>query len=121
MTSFTEKYAGKTKRDRERRRELKARAVVLMGGCCTDCGYDRALCALQFHHIGFDKTLNISATMSWEGIVNELHLCELLCANCHAIRHEALREAGMERVGPKRIYVVSDHPRVGIVPAKKKK
>jgi hypothetical protein len=72
------------------RRRVKVKAVAYKGGKCIDCGYNRCVAALQFHHPNGDKDFGIAAkgaTRSWEKVVVELDKCVLLCANCHAERH----------------------------------
>ena len=74
----------------EYRRKLKQKAVDLLGGKCSKCGYDKCLAALDFHHV--DKTkkeFNIFGIKrkSWKKIVEELKKCILLCSNCHREHH----------------------------------
>jgi hypothetical protein len=76
----------------KRRREIKRKAVELLGGKCQRCGYNKCLRALQFHHLDPEqKCFGIgepSATRIWFRIVEELKKCILLCANCHAEEEE---------------------------------
>lgn len=77
---------------KKKRRETKRRAVEYLGGKCRECGYNKCLRALEFHHLE-DKEFAISAkghTRSWERPVKELDKCVLLCANCHAELHDAV-------------------------------
>ena len=71
----------------KRRRKLKEMAVVLKGGKCIVCGYDRCIAALDFHHIDPQSKLfalgQKGNTRSWDAIRNELEKCVLVCANCH--------------------------------------
>lgn len=76
----------------ERWTKRKLKAISYLGGCCRDCGYSSHHAALQFHHI--DPTTkefmwNKMRLLSWAKTVAELDKCELLCANCHAIRHSS--------------------------------
>ena len=75
------------------RQQTKYKAVKYMGGKCQDCGYNKCIQALHFHHI--DKSLKKFAisenNYSWPNIQNELKKCILLCSNCHAERHYALK------------------------------
>jgi hypothetical protein len=61
------------------------------GGCCSVCGYDRCIEALEFHHLDPEKKdfgiSNKGYTRSWEKIKKELDQCEILCANCHREVH----------------------------------
>lgn len=77
----------------ERRRKLKEMAVEYKGGRCMDCGYQKCQAALHFHHRDpAQKEFGVSVngmTRTWEAIRVELDKCDLICANCHAERHEA--------------------------------
>lgn len=78
-----------------RGRRLKSKIIVLMGGrCCTcDLKYDnKNACVFQMHHKDPAKKLFVVNTRtlinySWKRILNEVKKCELLCANCHFIKH----------------------------------
>ena len=64
---------------------------------CNHCGYNKHAIALDFHHL--DKLLkekNISSywRTSWaqfKQIENEIEKCEVLCANCHRVEEQRLR------------------------------
>jgi hypothetical protein len=70
------------------RRRLKERLVAEAGGCCSRCGYDRYIGALQFHHRdGEVKEFGLGArgfTRSLDAARAEAAKCVLLCANCHS-------------------------------------
>lgn len=72
----------------------KEYAIKAMGGECVECGYNKCKGALQFHHLR-DKKYNIVDLTRMRGVDNkklldeELEKCVLLCANCHAEKHEA--------------------------------
>lgn len=73
-----------------RRFRMKAEAVSLCGGKCIDCGWSGNIAAFQFHHKDpneKDFTISTSPKVSWEKYWEEVEKCDLLCANCHAIRH----------------------------------
>ncbi len=56
---------------------------------CTDCGKYYPYYVMQFDHIGTAvKSFQISnfGARSWATIEAEIAKCELVCANCHAIR-----------------------------------
>jgi formate-dependent nitrite reductase cytochrome c552 subunit len=60
---------------------------------CQDCGYRRHAAALQFDHRPDEvKVGNIS---DWSGdiesMIAEMDKCDVVCANCHAIRTELRR------------------------------
>ena len=54
---------------------------------CADCGYSAHHAALEFHHTGDDKSLNLSFAKSVDQARREMAKCEVLCSNCHRIRH----------------------------------
>jgi 5-methylcytosine-specific restriction endonuclease McrA len=72
-----------------RRQRAKLAAVQLLGGKCSQCGWDKSTSGLQFHHVSGKKEFNIGgvAHKSWAGIKKELTKCVLLCANCHTMEH----------------------------------
>lgn len=56
---------------------------------CADCGGRFHPVAMQFDHLpGFEKkgTIGHMVTCSQNALEEELKKCELVCANCHAIR-----------------------------------
>ena len=56
---------------------------------CVDCGYNADHRALEFDHLpGNEKKRTVGSMMyhSWEHIWAEVVKCEVVCANCHAIR-----------------------------------
>lgn len=77
----------------------KKKLVELKGGKCYNCGYNKCLKALQFHHLNpKEKLFQISRyDGSFKKILNESNKCILLCANCHAETEESIflnRKAG---------------------------
>lgn len=68
----------------------KVQAIKMAEGC-VDCGYDAHPEALHFDHLpGHEKVHPIAVLVvraaSWERIAAEIAKCEVVCANCHAIR-----------------------------------
>lgn len=56
---------------------------------CADCGYNAHPAALQFDHLpGVVKACKVSALMmsSRKRLLAEIAKCDVVCANCHAIR-----------------------------------
>ena len=75
----------------KRRKKIRQMAVEYKGGKCEQCGYDRCIEALEFHHLDSSKKdFNVSQrgyTRSWKRVVEELKKCIMLCANCHRELH----------------------------------
>ncbi len=67
--------------------DAKQRVVGYMGGCCSICGYDKCLRAIEFHHLDpFKKSETYSKRFtSWgfERQKKELENCIIVCSNCH--------------------------------------
>jgi len=80
------------KRTQSKRHEYKKSVVEFLGGKCLDCGLQTLFVSVyDFHHRDPNcKDFNITskAQRSFDSIKSELLKCELLCANCHRIRHE---------------------------------
>lgn len=71
--------------------------IVYLGGLCVDCGFKNHLDAFQFDHILGSPTKRdrkaVLGSYGWERMREELDKCELVCANCHAIRTQSRRES----------------------------
>jgi cytochrome c553 len=70
----------------KRRRYVRRELIMLGGGCCATCGYNRSAAALQFHHVDpstklFD--LRPGCLRARALVRAELAKCVLVCANCH--------------------------------------
>lgn len=80
---------------RKRRKGMRRKALEYKGARCEECGYDRCIEALEFHHLASDrKDFAVSSTgytRSWNKIREELDNCVLLCANCHREVHSSLQ------------------------------
>jgi predicted HNH restriction endonuclease len=78
-------------KQKERYREQKQRAIDFKGGACADCGGRFHPAAFDFHHVNGDgnelSTRRGWTALRWERVEAELLKCELLCSNCHRIRH----------------------------------
>lgn len=57
---------------------------------CERCGFDNAA-ALHFHHPkgrkGDPVSRMVNKNVSRVKIMDEIDLCEIICANCHAVEH----------------------------------
>jgi hypothetical protein len=84
---------------RKRRRERKTALIEERGGRCEDCGYSFCIAAFEFHHRDpRTKDFGIgNFTGSTERLRQEAAKCDLLCANCHRIRHAALERVLVDR------------------------
>lgn len=85
---MTGKYRKEVQKARAEERR-KAVAEYKLSSGCVDCGYDENAYALEFDHLPeFKKTRTVASTMymSWKAIWEEIAKCEVVCANCHAIR-----------------------------------
>lgn len=67
-------------------KKLKKEAVAYKGGKCQECGYNKFVGALDFHHRD-PETKKYSwdgmKKRNWDARKKELDRCDLLCANCH--------------------------------------
>ena len=79
----TEKQAKANARATALRRYLDS--VKLERGC-VDCGYREHPAALDFDHVGDDKTLLVSSCKSRAQADAEIAKCEVRCANCHRVK-----------------------------------
>lgn len=74
---------------------LKNKLINIYGSNrCQECRYDgRITATLSFHHIdGVNKDFALGSSFrigdNWiQKVVNELDKCELLCENCHRMKH----------------------------------
>ena len=81
-------------RKRQQRWREWLNTVKLERGCA-DCGYNASPVALEFdHRDGTPKRYNVGAMnmMSKEKTLVEIAKCDVVCANCHAIRTHVLRK-----------------------------
>lgn len=77
-------------RNKANRVKKAAYVTALKQNPCTDCDVEFPPIAMEFDHIGSDKIAAVSKLVtdnaSLERIKAEIAKCELVCANCHAIR-----------------------------------
>lgn len=62
---------------------------------CVDCGYVGHPQALQFDHVRGVKRFNIGSKvkLAWSTLLDEIAKCDVVCANCHAVRTAERRRA----------------------------
>jgi len=74
---------------------------------CADCGISFPYYVMQFDHVRGEKLLNIgNVTSNGASIIklkNEIDKCDVVCANCHAIRTHERYEASRGVVKEKKI------------------
>ena len=80
------------KEQAERRRRKRKAAIELLGNKCADCNEVLPEVCYDFHHKDPSKKDTavsnlIANNRNLETILNEASKCELLCANCHRLRH----------------------------------
>lgn len=74
----------------ERQRGLKAKGVAYLGGKCMDCGFVGHPAIFDFHHRDPNlKSFSIAnqKCTSFDKVKDELDKCDLLCSNCHRMKH----------------------------------
>ena len=79
-------HSSEHKSERRRRKEY---LVKMLGGHCSECGYNKSISALSFPHKDtktkcFDISNNGNLMGEWEEVLEEAKKCKLLCLNCHA-------------------------------------
>ena len=84
------KYSQRSRRGKKRAAKWRLAQIIKLEQGCADCGYKKSAYALQFDHIGDNKKNCVSNLIakdySWKAILEEIAKCQVLCANCHAIR-----------------------------------
>ena len=85
---------GRWKPSRKKYEAVKTQAVSYKGGKCQDCHGEFPNSVFEFAHKDpFMKVMAISAMihlgLKLGDLKSELDKCDLLCANCHRIRHES--------------------------------
>jgi hypothetical protein len=72
-------------------------AIERLGGACQDCGNEDPRVLVFHHRDPATKEYDVSGRrlrLSLEKLFLEVDKCDLLCANCHLIRHRPKREPG---------------------------
>lgn len=87
--SCTEANPNNYPKQKQRSLLRKIQLINEFGGKCQECGYNKNIAALEFHHINPDEKefqLDMRNT-SIEKLRIEAAKCKLLCANCHRELH----------------------------------
>lgn len=78
-------------------RVARARASInfMKSFPCSDCGGSFAPCVMQFDHVRGEKKRHVSKMVMFspDTIAAEIAKCDLVCANCHALRTFVRRSA----------------------------
>lgn len=60
---------------------------------CTDCGKNYPKECMEFDHTRGKKRENVGGLLNYTGVLQkEIEKCDLVCANCHAIRTHLRRK-----------------------------
>lgn len=82
---------------RDRRSKIRSAISEAKNVPCADCGIRYPTCVMQFDHVRGAKLLSIgSATAKIANmmvLMEEISKCEVVCANCHALRTESRKLA----------------------------
>lgn len=82
---------------RERRHEMRTMIDEAKNKACVVCGIQFHFAAMQFDHVRgvkkFDMAYALSAAKSLEALVDEIAKCDVICANCHAVKSHNQRES----------------------------
>ena len=84
------------------KREIKTKAIAMLGGRCWSCRYKRCVEVMTFHHINPRlKEFNICRKYgySWKRIKREIKKCALLCMNCHMEIHAGVKKCPLKPKG----------------------
>lgn len=77
------------RRSREQRKRRYEKLAVIKSQPCADCGVQYSPWVMQFDHVRGAKLGTISNMVtraSWAEILEEVSKCDVVCANCHAMR-----------------------------------
>jgi hypothetical protein len=83
--SYRIKTNDQAKKRKEAINEMLRKHKLSVG--CASCGSKVHHAALEFHHVGNNKEINLSFAKSMAQAQKEMSKCEVLCANCHRILH----------------------------------
>jgi hypothetical protein len=103
-------YLEKAKRRKEQVRDFIRQAK---NKPCADCNQIYPYYVMQFDHVRGDKRLNIgnvsSRGLSMSKLIKEINKCDVVCANCHAIRthqREKVTKSPKEKTADKQMSLL---------------
>lgn len=99
INSRHKNYLCQQKRGLSRKKQL----IVLLGGKCSMCGYNKNFTALEFHHLHsklFGIDIRQCSNRSWKTLTREAKKCTLLCSNCHRELHHPDCQVGYQGFEP---------------------
>lgn len=90
---YKNSYPSRSPEWRREYKQIKRRYVQkLKANPCMDCGGTFPACCMEFDHVRGTKIYIVSAMVgqSWsmQKLKEEIAKCDLVCANCHRIRHQ---------------------------------
>ena len=81
---------GKLKGEQKKERIFEKKSILVkeFGGKCTQCGYDKYISLLHFHHLDpTKKEFTIAHDKPLDKMREEAKKCILLCSRCHGEAH----------------------------------
>lgn len=91
-TEYQDHYRKNAEFYKERQRKRRDRNAAFLTNLkestpCADCGMRYPFYVMQFDHLGEKRfTISERKTISLETLKKEIEKCEIVCANCHAVR-----------------------------------
>lgn len=84
---------------------LKEKLIAYKGNKCADCEYvfdGKNHTVFDLHHLNpYDKDFEISKLIgnrAWQSVLNEADKCDMLCANCHRLRHSKEEDEKLDEI-----------------------
>ena len=100
-----------SKRAKKRAAKWRLAGMIKTSVGCVDCGYNKSPYALQFDHIEEDKKASVSnlirSDYCWDTVKAEISKCQVVCANCHAVRTKERGQHNSETYQGPTSYLVS--------------
>ena len=93
---YSPKWRAEKRRIRiQRRPEIAARIRLILleakGRPCADCDIQYPPCVMEFDHVHGEKKFKLAVAScgrrSFKQVEEEIAKCNVVCANCHRLRH----------------------------------